>query len=99
MANWRDVQQAARKQPGVQAAVPYIEEQSMLSNGLNVAGAMVRGVLPEEERKATGLAQHLTVGRLEDLQPGQYRIILGSALARELRAKMGSQVILIAPEG
>ena len=60
IANWRAVQEAALKQAGVRAAVPYIEEQSMLANGVNIAGATVRGVLPEEERKATGLAQHLT---------------------------------------
>jgi lipoprotein-releasing system permease protein len=99
ITDWRSVQQAALKQPGVQAAVPYIEEQSMLSNGVNIAGATVRGVLPDEERRATGLAQHLTVGRLEDLEAGQYHIILGSALARELHAKVGAQVVLIAPEG
>jgi lipoprotein-releasing system permease protein len=99
MDNWRDVQRSALKQPGVEAAVPYIEEQSMLSNGINVAGATVRGVLPEEERKATGLAQHLTAGHLEDLRAGQYRIILGSALARELHAHVGGSVVLIAPEG
>ena len=99
ITEWRSVQQAALKQPGVQAAVPYIEEQSMLSNGVNIAGATVRGVLPDEERRATGLAQHLTVGRLEDLEAGQYHIILGSALARELHAKVGAHVVLIAPEG
>jgi lipoprotein-releasing system permease protein len=99
ITDWRSVQRAALKQPGVQAAVPYIEEQSMLSNGVNIAGATVRGVLPDEERRATGLAQHLTVGRLEDLEAGQYHIILGSALARELHAKVGAQVVLIAPEG
>src|SRR4051812_13316026 len=74
ITGWRAVQQAAVKQPGVQAAVPYIEEQSMLSNGVNIAGATVRGVLPDEERQATGLAQSLTMGRLEDLEPGQYHI-------------------------
>jgi len=99
ITDWRAVQQAALKQPGVQAAVPYIEQQSMLSNGVNVAGATVRGVLPDEERKATGLAHSLTVGRLEDLEPGQYHIILGSALARELHAQVGGQVVLIAPDG
>jgi lipoprotein-releasing system permease protein len=99
ITDWRSVQQAALKQPGVQAAVPYIEEQSMLSNGVNIAGATVRGVLPDEERRATGLAQHLTAGSLEDLEAGQYHIILGSALARELHAKVGAQVVLIAPEG
>jgi lipoprotein-releasing system permease protein len=99
MAEWRSVREAALKQPGVQAAVPYIEEQSMLANGVHVVGATVRGILPDEERKATGLAQHLTAGRLDDLQAGQYRVILGSALARELHARVGSQVVLIAPEG
>jgi lipoprotein-releasing system permease protein len=99
MADWRSVQRAALKQQGVLAAVPYVEEQSMLANGVNVVGATVRGVLPEEERRATGLAQHLTAGRLEDLQAGQYRVILGSALARELQAHVGSHVVLIAPEG
>jgi lipoprotein-releasing system permease protein len=99
ITEWRSVQQAALKQPGVQAAVPYIEEQSMLSNGVNIAGATVRGVLPDEERRATGLAQHLTAGSLEDLEAGQYHIILGSALARELHAKVGAHVVLIAPEG
>ncbi|MFL6601058.1 MAG: lipoprotein-releasing ABC transporter permease subunit [Steroidobacteraceae bacterium] len=97
--DWRAVQQAARKQPGVQAAVPYIEQQSMLASGVHVLGATVRGVQPDEERKATGLAQHLEAGRLEDLEAGQYHIILGSALARELHAKVGGQVVLIAPEG
>jgi len=99
IADWRAVQKAAVKQPGVQAAVPYIEEQSMLSNGVSVAGATIRGVLPEEERTATGLAQTLTTGRLEDLEAGKYHIILGSALADELHVKVGGQVVLIAPEG
>jgi lipoprotein-releasing system permease protein len=97
--DWRAVQQAALKQPGVQAAVPYIEQQSMLANGIHIAGATVRGVQPEEERWATGLGQRLKAGRLEDLEAGQYHIILGSALARELHAKVGGQVVLIAPEG
>ena len=99
IANWREVRQLALKQPGVEAAVPYIEQQSMLSNGVNITGATIRGVQPDEERKATGLAQRLTAGRLEDLAPGRYHIILGSALARELHARLGSQVIVIAPEG
>jgi lipoprotein-releasing system permease protein len=99
LSDWRAVQQAALKQPGVQAAVPYIEQQSMLANGIYVAGTAVRGVQPDEERRATGLAQRLKAGKLEDLEPGQYHIILGSALARELHAKVGGQVVLIAPEG
>ena len=99
LPDWQAVQKAAQRRPGVLAAVPYIEEQAMLASGTRVAGSSIRGVLPEEEIKATGIARHLTAGRLQDLQAGRYRIILGTALAHELNAHVGDSVVLIAPEG
>ncbi len=99
LSDWMTIQQTAAQRAGVQAAVPYIEEQAMLAHGDRIAGSAIRGVLPEQERKATGLAAHLTAGRIEDLEAGQYRIILGSALAHELNAHVGDTVVLIAPEG
>jgi lipoprotein-releasing system permease protein len=99
LPDWHLVQQAALRQPGVQAAVPYIEAQAMLSHGTKIAAASLRGVIPEEERKATGIAHNLKSGRIEDLVPGKYRIILGSALARELNASVGDSVVVIAPSG
>src|SRR2546430_11533446 len=99
LTNWRELQQQVRRQSGVQAAVPYVESQAMLANGRRLAGASVRGVLPQEERAATGLAQHVTSGSLDDLRAGAYGTILGSALAHELDARVGDSVVLIAPEG
>ncbi len=99
LADWPAVQKLALHRPDVLAAVPYIEAQAMLANGDKLAGSSVRGVIPDEERKATGLAQHLISGRLEDLQPGKYRIILGSALAKELHVRVGGSIVAIAPEG
>ncbi len=97
--DWQAVQKSAAKEPGVRAAVPYVEEQAMLTHGQDITGASIRGVLPAEEQRATGLAQRLTAGRLTDLQPGRFRVILGSALARALHVKVGGSVVLIAPEG
>jgi lipoprotein-releasing system permease protein len=56
-------------------------------------------VLPEEERKATGIAQHLKAGRLEDLKAGEYNVILGVTLARTLNVQVGGTVLLMAPTG
>jgi lipoprotein-releasing system permease protein len=83
----------------VQAAVPYIESQAMFANGRRMAGASVRGVLPDEEARATGLAQRLISGSLNDLRAGAYGTVLGSALARELNVRAGDSVVLIAPAG
>jgi len=99
LGDWRALQQQVRRQPGVQAAVPYVESRAMLARGTALAAANVRGVLPAEERTATGLAQHVTAGSLADLTAGGYGTILGSALAHELHVRVGDTVVLIAPEG
>ncbi len=99
LANWQEVQREARNQPDVLAAVPYIEEQAMLANGAHIDGATVRGVLPTEEKAATGLAQRIAAGKFDDLRPGEFNVILGSALAKDLNAAVGGSVVLIAPDG
>ena len=99
LSDWQTLAERARRQGGVQAAVPYVESQAMLANGAAMAGATVRGVLPEEERVATGLAQRVTAGSLAALEPGGYGIVLGTALARELGVGLGGTVVVIAPEG
>jgi lipoprotein-releasing system permease protein len=98
LEDWQTLAQRARRQSGVQAAVPYVESQAMLANGAAMAGATVRGVLPDEERTATGLAQRVIAGSLADLRPGAYGIVLGTALARELGVAVGGTVVVIAPE-
>jgi len=99
LGDWHALQRQVQGQPHVLAAVPYIESQAMFSLGQHMAGANVRGVLPAQERTATGLAQHVVAGNLAALTPGSYGIILGSALAQELGAGLGDSVVLIAPEG
>ena len=99
LADWRDDQAQAMKLPGVLAAVPYIEEQALLTHGAHTAGTAIRGVQPELERRAVGLVEHIQGGRIEDLTDGGYRIILGDALATALSANVGDDVVLIAPQG
>jgi lipoprotein-releasing system permease protein len=99
IAHWREAQAMAARTPGVKAVVPFIESRGLLANGQRVAGAMVRGILPEEEVKAVGLGQRLLHGSLSDLEAGKYRVILGSALAAELGVTVGQSVVLMTPDG
>jgi lipoprotein-releasing system permease protein len=99
MLDWRGKQAGASREPGVKAAVPFIEARGLFANGTRVAGAMVRGVLPEEEGKAAGLGARLKSGSLADLEPGKFRVFLGEALAEELGVTAGQTVVLMAPEG
>ena len=99
MRDWRAKQAVAGKEPGVRAAVPFIEARGLFANGTRVAGSMVRGILPEEESRAVGLGARLKSGSLADLEPGKFRVILGEALAQELGVTTGQSVVLLAPEG
>jgi lipoprotein-releasing system permease protein len=99
LPDWRDDQAAALKLPEVVAAVPFIEEQALLTHGAHTAGTTIRGVIPDQERRAVGLAEHIQGGRIEDLAGGSYRIILGDALAAALAVRVGEDVVLIAPQG
>jgi lipoprotein-releasing system permease protein len=99
LPDWQTVRKEVLKQPGVIAAAPYIEEQAMLANGTHIDAASVRGILPDEEKTADGLAQRVTEGNFSDLRPGAYDVILGSALAKDLAVHVGGTVVLIAPDG
>ncbi|MBU3671293.1 MAG: lipoprotein-releasing ABC transporter permease subunit [Sinobacteraceae bacterium] len=99
LPDWQAARERALATPGVTHAVPYIEAQAMIAHGSRVLGTAVRGVEPALEREATGLAAHLREARIEDLEPGRWRVVLGAALAAELGVRKGDTVVLIAPEG
>jgi len=99
LPDWRAAQRLAEQHPEVRAAVPYVEVQAMLVHGARSAPTQLRGVLPAQERRAVSLAQRISGGTIDQLQPGSYGIVLGDALAQSLGVAVGSDVVLIAPRG
>ncbi len=63
------------------------------------SGVMVRGVVPADESKVSGLASNMTEGSLDQLRAGEYGIVLGSALARELELEVGDRTVLAISQG
>jgi len=97
LAGWSDVVQRAKEQPHVLAAAPYVEAQGMLIHGNDVNGSLIRGILPEMEPSVSNVGQSMIEGKLGDLIPGQFGIILGRDLARILGAYVGDKVTLVTP--
>jgi lipoprotein-releasing system permease protein len=97
--HWRDDLGKLAHFPGIVGEAPYIEEQGMLIHGDKSSGVLVRGILPDAEMRVVDLAPHLLSGRTSDLVAGKYRVILGSALAAELGAKVGDRVVLLVAAG
>ena len=99
LTDWRPQIDKLAHFAGVVAAAPYIEEQGMMIHGAKSAGVLLQGVVPDSERRVVDLTPHLLSGRLSDLAPGQYHVILGKALADELSVRVGDRVVLIVSQG
>jgi len=99
MSGWEDVARESAKHPQVLGAAPYVQAQGMLSFGQSVRGAIVRGIIPDEEEKVADFRAHIKEGSLESLQPDSFNIVLGSDLARALGVFPGDKVTVIAPQG
>lgn len=97
LQNWQKAVELSHTDPRVLGAAPYVEREAMLQ-GVRVQGAMLRGVLPAMEPRVSELASKMKQGRLDDLTPGSYNIILGKELALWLGVDVGDKVTVYVPE-
>ncbi|MDH5387786.1 MAG: lipoprotein-releasing ABC transporter permease subunit [Gammaproteobacteria bacterium] len=98
ISDWQAVSDKAAQEEGVVATAPYIQKEVMLTNGKRVSGSGVRGIRPELEGDVSSIASKMVSGKLSDLKPGEFGIILGSELARSLGVYEGDRITLITPQ-
>lgn len=99
LVDWQPTLQVIKSHPQVVAAAPFINGQGMISFDQNVQGVMVRGILPQDEKRVIDISNKMKFGSLNDLQANGFGIALGSDLARSLGAHVGDKVLLISPQG
>jgi len=97
--DWREVQAAARRNPEVVGAAPYVAAQALLTRGDTVRGVVVRGIDPAAEPNVSDVAMQIRGQPLMALKDGEFGIVLGGELARALGVALGEKVTLIAPQG
>ncbi len=99
IADWERLADQARKNPEVAAAAPYVMGQGLLSTGGAVRGVYVRGIVPSLEETVADFGAHMVAGRLEDLKPGEFGIVIGVGISRALALGLGDRVTLVSPQG
>jgi len=90
---------AARQNPEVIGAAPFIGTQALIARGEDMKGAVVRGIDPALEPQVTDFASTAQHGALQRLKPGEFGIVLGGELAQSLYVREGDTVTLVAPGG
>ncbi|BBB66683.1 lipoprotein releasing system protein [Undibacterium sp. YM2] len=99
LPDWRSTALEVQKNPAVTGTAPYVDGQAMIIREDVMRGVIIRGILPEEEPKVSDVASKIKYGKWADLKPGEFNIVLGSALANSLRVRIGEKITLAAPEG
>jgi len=91
--DWPRALQIAEANPHVLGAAPYVESEAMLL-ARRSSGALVRGVEPTQERKVVDIDKHMLEGKLSELTPGSWNIVLGRELAMTLGVTVGDRVTM-----
>src|SRR5580698_4618675 len=70
ISDWRPLLEKLSKQPHVVAAAPAIYEQVLISRGPRARGAVIKGMLPQYERRVSDLLNSVNMGSAAALDEG-----------------------------
>ena len=96
--DWQSLDQKIQGFSHVQGAAPFINGQVMINADRRVSGTVITGVLPDAEARVSEVADKMQVGKLADLQAGNYGIVLGAELATYLGVLVGDKITVITPQ-
>ncbi|HEY8669626.1 MAG TPA: ABC transporter permease, partial [Terriglobales bacterium] len=66
--DWRPLMNRLQKQPHVIAAAPDIYEQVLISLGSRARGAVLKGIVPKDERRVSDLLNSVKMGSADALE-------------------------------
>ncbi|MGN5594523.1 lipoprotein-releasing ABC transporter permease subunit [Stutzerimonas nitrititolerans] len=96
--DWQAVAERVRENPQVLGAAPITQLEGMFSFRGVMQPIQVNGIEPEAEGDVSIVGSKMVAGRLEDLEPGEYGVIVGLMTARRFGLKLGDKLTLIVPE-
>ena len=98
LSEWQPLAARIDQHPEVVASAPYIEGFGLVGYESGVQGVQLQGILPDAERKVSVIEDHMIIGSTDNLQAGEYNIVLGRLLARYLGVTTGDKVVITLPD-
>ena len=107
--DWQPLLERLRHVPHVTAASPGLYEQVLVARGARDGGALLEGILPDQEKTVSDILSTATPGSIGALEPERAAasnlnaalppIVLGKDLAETVGAQAGDSVMIISPQG
>ncbi len=99
LTHWEDLTKKLHESPDVKGSAPYVDGQGMLVSEYGSQGIMLRGIASELEGNVDDLEKKVKVGKLSDLKPNTFNMILGIDAAKQLGIVVGDKVNILIPQG
>ncbi|HEX8544903.1 MAG TPA: lipoprotein-releasing ABC transporter permease subunit [Pseudomonas sp.] len=96
--DWKALADKVKRNPQVLAVAPFTQMQGLLTSNGNVQKVLLNAIDPVQERKVSIVDNFMKQGKLDDLVPGSFGIVIGDKAATKLGVKMGDKLTFVAPE-
>ncbi|MEE3634939.1 lipoprotein-releasing ABC transporter permease subunit [Pseudomonas defluvii] len=96
--NWPALADTVKQNPQVVAVAPFTQMQGLLTHDGKVQKVLLNGIDPGQERKVSIIDDFIRQGRLDDLVPGEFGIMIGDKAATKLGVGIGDKLTFVAPE-
>jgi len=107
--NWRPLVERLATVPHVQAVAPGLYGQVLISRGARSGGALIKGIIPADERRVGELLKSINQGSANELAPTPMPedveamsvppLVIGHELAVTLGATLGDTILVTSPQG
>jgi lipoprotein-releasing system permease protein len=113
--DWQPLLNHLRTVPHVTAAAPGIYGQVLVSRGPRAGFALIKGIIPAQEKTVSNILESVTSGSAKDLEPEAAMpnpgmdsnpanipfpaLVLGKDIAEQIGAQVGDSVLVTSPQG
>ena len=98
ISDWKALADKVKRNPQVLAVAPFTQMQGLLTSNGNVQKVLLNAIDPVQERKVSIIDNFMKQGKLDDLAPGSFGIVIGDKAATKLGVKIGDKLTFVAPE-
>ncbi|WP_434675071.1 lipoprotein-releasing ABC transporter permease subunit [Pseudomonas sp. D3-10] len=98
ISDWPSLAANVKRNPQVLAVAPFTQMQGLLTNDGKVSKVLLNGIDPGLERQVSIIDNFMKQGKLDDLAPGSFGIVIGDKAAAKLGVAIGDKLTFVAPE-
>ena len=98
ISDWQSLAAKVKQNPQVTAVAPFTQMQGLLTNNGKVSKVLLNAIDPAQERQVSIIDNFMQQGKLDDLAPGSFGIVIGDKAAAKLGAAIGDKLTFVAPE-